>query len=169
MTTGAEIEFGDFVATRWSRLVRAAALLGCDPQEAEDVTQAALEKCLRAWERSVSRADDVDAYVHRVLINTFVSSRRRAWHRERPTEHLPEGAAASHDVATARVDALQRALRELSVDQRTVVVLRHYAQLSEQQTAAALGVPAGTVKSRLARALRQLATSTHLTDLQESR
>lgn len=167
-TTSRPVEFDDFVASRWPRLVRAAVLLGCDPQEAEDVTQATLEKCLLHWERRVSRADDVDAYVHRMLINTFVSSRRRAWRREHPTEHLPEAASATHEVTTARVDALQRALRELSPEHRAVVVLRHYAQLTEQQTAAALGVPVGTVKSRLARALRHLAASTHLSDLQES-
>lgn len=166
--TVAGTDFDAFVAARWPRLVRFAVLLGCDAQEAEDVTQTALERCLRSWDR-VAGADDVDAYVHRVLINTFVSSRRRAWRGERPTEHLPDTSTPSHDAATVEVDALRRALADLTAEHRTVVVLRHYAQLSERQTATALGVPPGTVKSRLARALRQLAASTHLSDLQESR
>ncbi|MGH3330251.1 MAG: sigma factor-like helix-turn-helix DNA-binding protein [Nocardioidaceae bacterium] len=52
-------------------------------------------------------------------------------------------------------------------DNREVVVLRYYAHLSEQETAEALGIAAGTVKSRLSRALTQLAANDHLADLAE--
>ena len=53
----------------------------------------------------------------------------------------------------------------LNKPSRDVVVLRYFVQLSEAQTAAALGVPAGTVKSRLSRALTQLAANDHLLDI----
>lgn len=146
-------DFSQYVATRWARLVRSAVLLGATPPEAEDIVQTALEKCLRNWVKVV-RADDVDAYVHRVLINTFTSSRRRRWTHERPTETFPDEVTADESARVDDTDAVVRALQHLTADQRHVVVLRYYAHLSEQQTATALGVPPGTVKSRLARALR---------------
>jgi len=66
-------------------------------------------------------------------------------------------------VATA--DAVQRAMSRLSKVNREVVVLRYFVQLTEAQTAAALGIPAGTVKSRLSRALATLAADRHLQDI----
>lgn len=87
-----DVEFGDFVAERWDRLVRTAVLLGCQTAEAEDVAQSTLERCLRKW-RYIQRADDTDAYVHRILINTLAGSRRRRWNGERPTGHIPDHAS----------------------------------------------------------------------------
>ncbi|WP_370249619.1 SigE family RNA polymerase sigma factor [Nocardioides sp.] len=161
-----DVEFSDFVATRWARLVRAAVLLGCTPHEAEDVVQTALTRCLVKW-RQVQRADDRDAYVYRVVVNTFTDGRRRRWTGERPTEVLPDAAAPGD--ATAAVDErdrVVRALAQLGGDARTAVVLRYYAHLTEQQMAVALGVAPGTVKSRLSRALRDLAP--HLSDTPET-
>ncbi|GAA4374307.1 SigE family RNA polymerase sigma factor [Nocardioides caricicola] len=154
-------EFGEYVAARWSRLVRAAVLLGCTPHEAEDVVQTALTRCLVKWSK-VQRADDRDAYVHRILVNTFIDQRRRMWRREVPTEQLPDTALA--DVATATVDAvgLDRALAALGRDQRIAVVLRYYLDLTEVQMASVLGVAPGTVKSRLSRALTALGADSNL-------
>ncbi|MDR6175972.1 RNA polymerase sigma-70 factor (sigma-E family) [Nocardioides zeae] len=157
-------EFSDFVATRWPRLVRSAVLLGCSPAEAEDVVQTALELCLRKWSL-VRGADDRDAYVHRVLINTFTSSRRRRWVGERPTAVLPEEHGPDRADEVDLADAVLRALRTLTTEQRAVAVLRYYAHLSEKQTAEALGVAPGTVKSRLSRALRVLAGDPDLVEL----
>jgi RNA polymerase sigma factor (sigma-70 family) len=61
-------------------------------------------------------------------------------------------------------DAVDRALAELGAGQRGGIALRFYAGLTEAQTAKALGVPIGTVKSRQARALKHLADNDHLTD-----
>ena len=157
-------EFSEYVAARWPRLVRAAVLLGCSPAEAEDVVQTALMRCLVHW-RKVARADDRDAYVHRILVNTFTSSRRRHWTREHATAHVPETHTLDHTVAIDTADAVLRSLDRLNRDQRTAVVLRYYAHLSEQQMAAALGVATGTVKSRLSRALKVLAEDPHLAEL----
>lgn len=164
-----EDEFTEFVAARWPRLVRSAILLGCSPSEAEDLVQTALTKCLVHWSR-VRVADDRDAYVHRVLVNAFTSSRRRRWWGEKPHGDLPERAdlGATGAGAAARVDAadaLDRALARLTAGQRAVVVLRYYAHLSEAQTAAALQVAPGTVKSRLSRALTVLAADETLHEL----
>lgn len=128
-------DFSVYVATRWPRLVRTAILLGCSPAEAEDVTQAALEKCFVHWSK-VEAADDRDAYVHRILINTFNSSRRqRRWRAEHSTDRLPTVAQPDHSSSVASSAALRAALMRLSPEQRAVVVLRYYAQLSESETA----------------------------------
>jgi RNA polymerase sigma-70 factor (sigma-E family) len=159
-----EDDFTTYVAAQWPRLVRSAVLLGCTPVEAEDVVQSSLERCLLHWRR-VRAASDRDAYVHRVLINTFTSARRRRWTGERPTADLPEGVAPDETSDVDDADAMERALDRLGRDQRTAVVLRYYAHLTEEQMATVLGIAPGTVKSRLARALAALAEDPALGDL----
>lgn len=150
-----EEDFTAYMGARWPALVRSLVLLGCPPQEAEDVTQTALARCFASWGR-VWQADDVDAYVYRTLLNCWAKSRRRRWWQELPVEELPE--AAHGDVAdgVALRQTLESALNRLSADHRAVLVLRFVADLTEAQVAAALGVPVGTVKSRVSRALAQI-------------
>ena len=102
----------------------------------------------------MTEADQPDAYVYRILVNALRDARARRWHGEVPTDVLPETAVES-DLATGL--AVRRALAAMSREHREVLVLRFYADLSERDTADALGLPAGTVKSRTARALRALA------------
>lgn len=161
-------DFSEFVAARWPRLVRSAVLLGCSSPEAEDLVQGVLERCLAKWSK-VEKAADRDAYVHRMLLNAFTSSRRRRWTGERPTAVLPETATADDTSRVDDTDAFTRALARLPYDQRAAVVLRYYAHLSEQQMATVLGVAPGTVKSRLSRALDMLAQDTTLDDLRGTR
>ncbi|WP_332248982.1 SigE family RNA polymerase sigma factor [Nocardioides sp. J54] len=161
-SAGADSPAGDgfdaFVAARGDALWRSAWLLTGDHQLAEDLVQTALAKSWRAWERV--GADGFEAYVRRVLFTTYVSWWRRRWRGERPTGQLPEQpvASADHD---ARRD-LVTALGDLPRGQRAVVVLRYFEDLTEQQTAAVLGVGVGTVKSQCSRALASLRTSPHL-------
>ena len=159
---GSGDDFGEYVAARWPRLVRAAVLLGCTPHEAEDVVQSALTRCLVKWSR-VSRADDRDAYVHRVVVNTFIDHRRRMWRHEVPTERLPDRTEADGSLAVIDQIGVDRALAGLVEDQRIAVVLRYYLDLSEAQMAAVLGIAPGTVKSRLSRALAALGADANLT------
>lgn len=161
---GTDEEFTEYVAARWPRLVRSAVLLGCSPAEAEDVVQTALTRCLVNWAK-VRRADNRDAYVHRVLINAFTSSRRRRWVGERPVSSVPDLPEDDPSAAYDSADALQRSLERLTPDQRACVVLRYYAHLTEGQMADVLGVAPGTVKSRLSRALKVLAEDPDLADL----
>ncbi|MFI5690325.1 SigE family RNA polymerase sigma factor [Kribbella sp. NPDC051586] len=161
-------EFTEYVTARWPTLVRAAVLLGCTPPEAEDLVQTALERCLVKWNR-VRAADDRDAYVHRVLVNCFRSSRRRRWHGELPSAAIPESGGGDRTADVDDSDAVMRALGRLPDDQRTAVVLRYYAHLNEQQMATVLGVAAGTVKSRLSRAVKALAQDPHLAELRDPR
>jgi RNA polymerase sigma-70 factor (sigma-E family) len=146
-------DFTAYVAARRPRLVRTAVLLGCPESDAEDLVQTALARCLRAWKR-VAKADNRDAYVHRVLVNAHHDARARRWNGELPTERLPESTAAGGDLVDGLV--VRRALATLSAEHREVLVLRYFADLGERQTAEVLGVAPGTVKSRTARALAAL-------------
>jgi RNA polymerase sigma-70 factor (sigma-E family) len=160
-------EFSQYVGARWVSLVRSAALLGCAPQDAEDLVQNALARCYVSWAK-VRDADNRDAYVYRVLVNSVRDAGRRHWRRERPTEDVPEH--ADERLATDRVDAadaIDRALGGLSDAHRSVVVLRFFAHLGERETAQALGIAPGTVKSRLSRALSELSANKHLADLMD--
>jgi RNA polymerase sigma-70 factor (sigma-E family) len=161
---GRNEDFGAYVASYWARLVRSAVLLGCQPAEAEDLVQTALVRCLVHWGK-VEAAEDRDAYVHRVLLNTFTSSRRRRWTGESPVPLVPEQPGVDETDAVDQADAVMHSLARLSQEQRTAVVLRYYAHLSERQMASVLEVAPGTIKSRLSRALQSLAEDPHLADL----
>ena len=120
--------------------------------------QSALAKLYVAWPRA-SRADSVDAYVRRVIINSHLDETRRPWRRESPTEDARLDRAAPAGVAPEDADALWAALKDLGPKQRRVVVLRHYWGLSVEETAADLGVSPGTVKSQTSAALDKLRTA----------
>lgn len=147
-------EFCEFVVARRARLFRTAYLLCGDRQRAEDLVQVSLTKVYLAWRR-IHRDGDLDAYVRRVLVNAHIDETRRPWRRERPGIDGIDIAAGS-GLSYEDSDALWTALRGLSPGQRRVVVLRHYWGLSVEETAADLGVSAGTVKSQTAAALANL-------------
>lgn len=161
-------DFSAYAAARWANLVRSAVVLGCTLEDAYDLAQTTLLRCYLAWGK-VSKADDRDAYVYRILLNCHKDSRRRRWWGERPTSMLPEQHVPDSTPQVEIADALRRALDDLSREHREVIVLRHLAQLSEQQTADILRIAPGTVKSRLSRALGQLAGNSHIADLAEGR
>jgi len=148
------LDLSSYVALRRPTLVRAAVLLGCEPSLAEDLVQATLVKVTRHWKR-ISRANEPDAYVYRMLVNAFRDSRARRHVGEVPAETLPEADVADVDLAAGL--AVRRALATLSREHREVLVLRFFADLTEGDTATGLDVPLGTVKSRTARALQALA------------
>jgi RNA polymerase sigma-70 factor (sigma-E family) len=157
-----EDEFEDYVRARAGRLRRAAFALCGDWHHAEDLVQTALVKAHPALVSG--RAEQPDAYVARTLINSHRSWRRRLWNGERPVASLPEPATAAPDDTGV---ALRLALRGLSRAHREVLALRFLLDLSEQHTARVLGVSAGTVKSRTARALCRLRELPGVQDLQE--
>lgn len=153
------MEFSEYVAARRTRLVRSAVLLGCPAADAEDLVHSALTKAYRSWSR-VARADQPDAYVYRILTNTLRDARSRRWAGEIPTDSLPDATAGDVDPTTGL--AVRRALAAMTREHREVLVLRFYADLSEAQTATVLGIPAGTAKSRTARALAALAADDNI-------
>lgn len=159
-------EFAEFVSARWLRLVRAGVALGCSLHEAEDLAQATLLKCFVSWSK-VTGASHRDAYVSRILLNAHRDSHRARWRREVPVSSAPETPQPDETERFAAADALRRAVQQLSQGQREVIALRFYVHLPDEQIAEALGIALGTVKSRMSRALDQLATSNHLTELRD--
>ena len=162
-----EDKFDAFARERWPDFVRTAIFLGCDRSEAQDIAQLTLVKCWRGWHRLKS-ASSPDAYAFRILHNCFRDARRRLSSRELPDggEQLDKPIADATS-AFASADVVHRALAELPAGTREVVVLRHLVGLSERETASALRLPLGTVKSRAARGIAHLAGNPHLAELNE--
>ena len=150
--------FAAFAAANARRLRLGARLLTGDDARAEDLVQTALARTYLRWDRI--RADDPMAYVRRVLFTAHAEWWRRKWRHEYPTEELPEQVSAGdHAAEHAERDRLRLALARLTPRERAVVVLRFYEDLGERETAAALGIAVGTVKSTCSRALHKLRTS----------
>ncbi|WP_436700086.1 SigE family RNA polymerase sigma factor [Nocardioides sp. BYT-33-1] len=155
--TGRTPSFDEYVAARGRALWRSAWLLTGDRHRAEDLVQTALMKCWRRWDR-IADAAAVDAYVRRTMVTTYTDWWRRRWNGELPTSELPEAGASADADLGLRHDVVA-ALARLPRGQRAVVVLRYFDDLTEAQTAAALGIGIGTVKSQTSRALRSLRES----------
>lgn len=147
-----DADFADFVRARSDSLHRVAYLMTGNREQAQDAVQTALTRIYVAWPRRAGWGDR-DAYARRVVTNVILSSVRRRWWGEKPTGELPETPSEDGSAVVAERDALRRALLSLPVRQRTAVVLRHYMDLSEADTAAAMDCAVGTVKSLTSRAL----------------
>lgn len=141
------MSFEEFVAARSGALWRSAWLLTGDAQKAEDLLQTALLKAWRNW-GSIARDGAVEGYVRRALVTTYTDWWRRKWTAEVPTKHLPETASGQRDDEADTRHDVMTALAGLTRGQRAVVVLRYFDDLTEQQTADALGCSVGTVKSQ---------------------
>jgi RNA polymerase sigma-70 factor (sigma-E family) len=155
-------EFAAFARVRWRALWRAAWLLTGDAHRAEDLVQAALE---RTWPHrtKLGTDDERTAYVYRVLTRLYAREARRRWHGELPSAQVPESAAEQGDPAL-RV-AVLAALDDLPTRQRMAVVLRYFADLTEAQTAAAMGCGVGSVKTHVRRGLEHLRRTPLMRDL----
>jgi RNA polymerase sigma-70 factor (sigma-E family) len=141
-----EPAFSEYVAARRPKLFRTACLLCGDPHRAEDIVQDALARLYLNWPR-VTRADNVDGYVRRMLVNSHYSDRRRPWRRE-STASAPMDLPLKPGMAPEDADAIWSAIRSLPAGQRKVVVLRHIWDRSVEETAADLGISTSTVKSQ---------------------
>jgi RNA polymerase sigma-70 factor (sigma-E family) len=164
VSTAAEEEFREFMRGRWPAMVRLAYGLAGDLGHAEDIAQAAFARAYASWGR-VIKAGDPEAYLRRIVIN----ENRRRFRKQRvaevllgvpPDSSIPDPAAESDERA-----ALLPALRQLPPRQRAVVVLRFWLDMSEADTAAALGCSVGTVKSQASRALVTLREGSALAGL----
>ncbi|QSR27853.1 E family RNA polymerase sigma-70 factor [Nocardioides aromaticivorans] len=150
--------FDSWVAARGPALLRLAYVLTGNAADAEDVVQDALSRALPRWERIV-QADDVDAYVKRMVVNAHTSWWRRFRRRESPSSSVQPGGTVAGPGDGPAHDERQRlwaACRALPEAQRTAVVLRYYEQLEYDEIAALTGVAEGTVRSRVSRGLAVL-------------
>jgi len=166
-TAPAEAEFERFVTAAWPRLRWSAYLLCGDHHLAEDLTQTALARTYAAWKRI--QRDDPTAYARKVLVNLNIDRVRRRRFLEVAEEHAPERAVDNGSGHVERREELVTLLQALGDRERAVVVLRHYYDLPEAQVADELGIPRGTVKSTLARALSKLRASAGTVDTMSGR
>jgi RNA polymerase sigma-70 factor (sigma-E family) len=147
--------FTDFVTARTGWLRKVAYLLCGDWHRADDLVQSSITRLYANWPRA-ARADNLDGYARRTLVNTFLAEQRTSWWRRvdlRGTDHDPPPAARA-DVELA-LD-LRAALERLPARQRATVVLRYFCDLPVADTARALGCSEGTVKSQTAKAVETL-------------
>jgi RNA polymerase sigma-70 factor (sigma-E family) len=151
-----DADFAAYLHARQSSVLRTAYLLTGDRHTAEDLTQTAFAKLYLAWDR-VRDQGSMDGYLRRILVNENNSLWRRGWKkREYATEELPEPAPVVDEYDDGRGAALWDLVQTLPKKARAVLVLRYYEELSEAETAEALGVSVGTVKSQTSRALAAL-------------
>ena len=142
---------------------RTAYLLSGNAADAEEAAQDAFVKAYRALGR-FRRGAELRPWLLRIVANEARNRRRSAARRERlavraAAEDRPGDAVPSPEAALLTRESregLLAAVERLSDDHRDAVVCRYFLELSEAETAAALGVRRGTVKSRLARALERL-------------
>ncbi len=166
-STDRDTEFAAYMSARQASLLRTAYLISGDSHTAEDLVQTALAKLYLSWDK-VTQRDSIDGYVRRIIVNEHNSLWRRPWkRRESSTDQLPERTEAHRGAAGPDAD-LWAFVQSLPRKQRAAVVLRYYEELSEAETAEALGVTVGTVKSQTSRALAALrARSTEIAHLME--
>lgn len=149
--------FARLAASSIGRLNALARLILADYGRAEDAVQDAF---VDAWRdlRALRDPERFDAWLNRLLVRACQNARRADRRRGRFELHLQADGPAPGDVqgAVADHDLLERGLRRLTTDQRTVLVLSFYLDLSLAEAAATLGIPLGTMKSRLSRAIDAL-------------
>jgi RNA polymerase sigma-70 factor (sigma-E family) len=154
-----EQAFNAFVEARSTPLLRTAYLLTRDQGLAEDLLQTALAKAWFAWGRIEGQPE---AYVRRIIVNTYATWWRRRWNGEESTGELPESRERRPSSQVEDRADLWVALGRLPRRQRAVVVLRFYEDLSEAQTAELLQCSVGTVKSQTSKALAKLRLDSRL-------
>jgi len=141
--------FAALVTAATARLYALACLILRDSDRAEDATQ---EAFVRAW-REIPRLRDAerfDAWLRRLVVNACYDEARRVTRRaEVSLFSVGERSVGDTSAAMAQSDRVERAFRQLPLDQRTVLVLQHYEELSHTEIAETLGIPIGTVKSRV--------------------
>jgi RNA polymerase sigma-70 factor (ECF subfamily) len=152
---GSAQAFEQLFRNHWPRAYRAALLVVGDPAAAEDIAQESFLAAVRALDR-FDRRRPFGPWLHRIVVNRAIDwARARALRREllpdaAPEPRAPEVAGGEHarELATALV--------ELGAEQRAVIVLRYLLDYTPGEIAELLGLPRGTVNSRLRRGLDRL-------------
>lgn len=141
--------FAALIGAAANRIYALACLILRDADRAEDASQEAI---VRAW-RELPRLRDAarfDAWLRRLVVNACYDEARRV-RRRAEVSLLNVGDRSSADPSGTMVqrDQVERAFRRLPLEQRTVLALQHYLELSHVEIAATLALPIGTVKSRI--------------------
>ena len=162
--SGVDYAFTAFVRSTGSRSLRLAVLLSGDIAAGQDLLQSVHERLYKRWLK-VGSPEEPESYGRRALVNGAGKSRRR---RSLRPETLM---AVTPDIGSYEIGAdvalrscLLPALRRLSRQQRSVMTLRYFTDLTEAETAGLLGCTVGTVKTQASRALRRLRQDPALAD-----
>ena len=149
--------FAELARAAVVRLDQAARLILRDPELARDAVQ---EGLIRAWRDlpKLREPDRFDAWLYRLTVNSCIDQTRRRRRRPIEVELTPMHAPFASDMsgALADRDQVDRVLRHLDERGRAIVVLHYFLGLPLTEVAATLGIPVGTVKSRLHRALGEM-------------
>ncbi len=147
--------FEDFARAQIGPLLGLATAMSGDPGLGEDLVQEVLMKAHRHWNK-IDKLSSPPSYVRRMLVNEFVSWRRK-WSRIVPTAdiHVVDD-RPDHASTHADRQALQSQLDRLPRRQRAALALRYFAGLSDSEIAEALGCEVTTVRAHISRALSTL-------------
>jgi RNA polymerase sigma-70 factor (sigma-E family) len=146
--------FEEFAATRLPALLKFAAVLAGDRATAEDLSQEVLARAYTGWDR-IGGLDRPDLYVRKMLLNEFLSWRRRSW-RLVPSADPGAGRASAvpdHAYQHSERAALLAEIGKLPRQQRAVLVLRYYEGLADHEIAALLSCREASVRSLARRGL----------------
>ena len=150
-----EAEFTEFVGSASLYLTRTAYLLCGEEETARELVQETLVRTYAAWWRV--RPADARAYARRVLVNLNIDRFRKPG--DVPTETIEKVDATDAVAGVDDRDEVRRMLDSLAPQQRRVIVLRYFDDLSEAEVAACLGISVGSVKSSCSRGLAALRTN----------
>jgi len=148
--------FPEYVSARSAALHRAAYLMVGDVGLAQDLVQEALIRTYVAWPRLHTPAN-AEAYTRKAITTIAIDwSRRKARWAERPSDRPPDTGTPGHADGVDEQTWLWQCLRQLPMRQRVAIVLRYYEDLTEAQTAEAMGCAIGTVKSTVSAGMARL-------------
>jgi len=154
---GDQVAFVDLLRGRVDRLFSIARRILRDVDRAEDALQDAL---VIAWRDlpDLRDPDRFDFWVQRLLANMCIEHARRDRRRYARLQSLPLDGPSAPDELMGVVDRdlVDRAFRRLTPEERTILVLRHYLGYEPSVIADVLGVPGGTIRSRLHHAQRAM-------------
>jgi RNA polymerase sigma-70 factor (sigma-E family) len=150
------VELHEYVADRRQALFRFAVVLTGDPALADDVVAEALARPVEQWAR-VGAADNVHAYMRKMVLNEYLGWRRRTA-RIVVRADVGDLLTPTADHADAHADHQQLAdeLRRLPAKQRAAIVLRYYEGLPYAEIAELLGSGENAVRSNISRGLKRL-------------
>jgi RNA polymerase sigma-70 factor (sigma-E family) len=161
------MRFEEFAATRLPAVLRFAGVLTADRALAEDVVQEVLIRASRRWDQ-IGELDRPEMYVRKMVVNEYLSWRRRSWRllphgtaddvdgRASSGRAAGDGVTPDHAGLHAERDALLTEIGKLPRRQRAVLVLRYYEGFSDTEIAELLGCAPGTVRGYASRALAAL-------------
>lgn len=154
MPDGSDAEYLAYVRGRTPALRRVAYLLCGDTHQADDLVQETITKLYARWPR-ISRVDNLDGYVHTMLVRAFLDDRRRGWWKVRLSAVSPDPAGPDRPSPEDRT-MLRAALARVPPRQQAVLVLRFLCDQPVADVARVLGCSEGTVKSQTSHGLTAL-------------